>query len=807
MKRELLVVLSLVTSILATACVGRALAQPIANAPITPDADAKDANSIAAKNVAGLTKFVESHCVACHDSTQRKAGLALDGLLAQPVEKNSPQWESVVRKLTTRQMPPPNATRPAEAEYQAVVGSLTSRLDAAAARSPHPGRTPALRRLSRTEYGHAIRDLLAVQVDVGQWLPADESSQGFDNITVTDLSPTLLNRYVSAAQKISRLAVGAPGPKGESTTFRVRADVTQDHQRVAGLPLGTRGGLLVPHQFPRDGEYEIQITLMRDRNDELEGMNGAHELQILVDRERVASFTIRRAPRGESNRLVDAQLVARTQVKSGPHDVGATFVAKPFSLLETERQPLNVHYNYYRHPRLGPAVYQLTITGPIGASAPGDSPSRRRIFIARPTGADDELEAAKRIISNLARRAYRRPVDDEDLVKPLAFFREGRAAGDFDAGIERALASILVSPQFLFRIERDRPDAPAEQPHRISALELASRLSFFLWSSIPDDELLDAAIDGTLNQPDVLERQVRRMLADERSQSLVTNFADQWLYLRNLEAVTPDARLFPDFDHNLRDSLRRETELLFEEMLREDHSVLKLLDSRHTYVNERLAKHYGLPQIQGSHFRRVALDDAQQRGGILRHGSVLAVTSYATRTSPVIRGKWIMENLLGSPPPPPPPNVPALDDNTVSAALPVRQRLAAHRANAACAVCHDTIDPIGFGLENFDAIGRWRLSEQEQPVDASGGMPDGVSFVGVDGLEKALLRRPELFVRTMVEKLLTFGLGRGVEHYDAPAVRQIVRDAKDADYRFSSLILGIVKSVPFQMRSPEHVHQ
>lgn len=753
-----------------------------------------------------FTNFVESHCLDCHDAVVQTAGLALDELLAEDIPENTKVWEKVVRKLTTRQMPPAEMPRPDEKSYKAAVSWLTSKLDAAAARRPHPGRTETFRRLTRTEYRNAIRDLLALEADVDHLLPADESSHGFDNITVTGLSPTLLNRYVSAAQKISRLAVGRTGRAPEGATFRVRPDITQDHTRMEGLPLGTRGGTLIKHHFPQSGEYEVQVRLMRDRNDEIEGLKGKHELEVLLDRRRMATFTIEPPPEGKSDRSVDADLKTRFQVTAGPHELGVTFVKKPFSLLQTRRQPLNVHYNFYRHPRLGPAVYQVSINGPFEATGPGETPSRRRIFICRPDhpagGArpDDEDESARRILSNLMRRAYRRPVDEADLKVPMEFFHNGREAGGFEAGIQRALSAILVNPHFLFRIERDPPHVPPNHAYRISDIELASRLSFFLWSSIPDDELLDAAARGELSRPDVLERQVRRMLADERSLSLVGNFADQWLYLRNLESVRPNARLFPDFGHNLRQAFRRETELLFQSILREDKSVLDLLDPGHTYLNERLAAHYGIPHVSGSRFRRVSLGEESRRGGILRHGSILSVTSYATRTSPVIRGTWILENVLGTPAPPPPPDVPALEENTVAANLPVRERLAAHRAHAACAKCHDLIDPVGFALENFDAIGRWRELEMGQPVDATGALPDGGTFEGVSGLEQALLKRPELFVRTLTEKLLTFALGRGVKYYDAPAVRGIVRDARDRNYRLSSLILGIVKSTPFQMR-------
>jgi hypothetical protein len=765
-----------------------------------------------------LQRFVRTYCIDCHDSQTPQADLSLASLLERDLEKDTRAWESVVRKLAARQMPPRHATRPQEPEYQEALSWLTERLDQAAATSPNPGRTASLRRLTRTEYGHAIRDLLGLSIDASQWLPADESSLGFDNITVTDLSPTLLNRYLLAAQIISRRAVGATPAGVESATYRLRADVTQDQQRMPGLPLGTRGGLRVSHHFPRDGEYEVQISLMRDRNDELEGLHGAHELELLLDRERLASHPIRRPSRGENDRSVESQLTTRFRTKAGPHELGVTFVAKPFSLLETERQPLNVHYNFYRHPRLGPAIYQVSINGPFGDTAPGDSPSRKKIFTSRPSGPNDLEAHARTVLTPILRRAYRRPVDASDLEIPLKHFRLGvseAGAKDADAneaeanerrfelGVERALAAILVNPQFLFRVERDPADAASRQPYRISPFELASRLSFFLWSSIPDDELLDLAISDQLKQPAVLDQQVRRMLADDRARSLVTNFADQWLYLRNLEATTPDSRLFPDFDQNLRDAFRRETELLFEEIIREDRSILTLINSPHTYLNERLAKHYGIPHVQGSHFRRVALEQESRRGGILRHGSILSVTSYATRTSPVIRGKWVLENLLGSPPPPPPPDVPTLEDNTVAANLPLRQRLAEHRANAACAVCHDAIDPIGFALENFDAVGRWRVQEFEQPIDATGSLPGSNEFQGVEGLERAILQRPELLATTLSEKLLTFALGRGVSADDAPAIRQIVRDAKNQDYRFSALILGIVHSVPFQMRSPE----
>jgi len=710
--------------------------------------------------------------------------------------------------LRSRQMPPAEMPQPEERNSRAVLSSLESALDRAAAKHPNPGRPDTFRRLNRTEYQNAIRDLLALDVNVSALLPTDESSHGFDNVTVGDLSPTLLNRYISAAQKISRLAIGVSQRSPGGKTIRIRPDRTQE-ERVEGLPIGTRGGVQIPYNFPQNGMYEVQIRLTRDRNEHVEGLREPHEMELLLDLKRVKLFTVQPpGSKGEdagnfgklTHADVDRHLKARISVTAGPHQLGVTFLKNPSSLLETRRQPLHVHFNMYRHPRLSPAIYQVSITGPFEAAGPGDKPSRHRLLVCQPTGPDDEEVCAKRILLTLMRRAYRREVDEGDLTIPMKLYRESRAKGDFEAGIQMALSSILVNPQFLFRIESDPPGVAPDTAYPISNIDLASRLSFFLWSSIPDDELLDLAVRGKLTDPGVLEEQTQRMLRDVRSQALVSNFAGQWLYLRNLESTTPDSRLFPDFDDNLRQAFRQETELFFESILREDQSVLKLLKADYTYLNERLAKHYGIPHVFGSRFRRVALGEKSRRGGLLRHGSVLTVTSYATRTSPVIRGKWVLENILGMPPPPPPANVPALKDNTVSANLSVRQRLAEHRANPACASCHDRIDPIGFSLENFDAVGRWRDEEGGKPVDASGGLPDGSQFTGIDGLEQGLLNRTEIVVGTITEKLLTYALGRGIEYFDAPAIRKIVRGAKDGDFRFSALILGIVKSTPFQMR-------
>jgi len=750
---------------------------------------------------------VHKYCVSCHNDRLKRGGLALDAVVAHEVGDNPEVWEKVLRKMRARHMPPVGMPRPDDATYEAAIVSLEMSLDRAAAAKPNPGRTATLRRLTRTEYQNAIRDLLALEVDVASLLPADDSSYGFDNVTVGDLSPTLLDRYVSAAEKVSRLAVGRPSRSPGGDTIRIQPDLTQE-EHLDGLPIGTRGGAVVRYTFPLDGEYEITIRLARDRNEHVEGLSEAHDLELLLDRERVQLFTVK-PPRREagfsedyqpSHDNIDQHLKVRVPVSAGPHALGVAFLKNTSALLETVRQPYQAHFNFYRHPRIQPAIYSISIIGPYAAKGPGETPSRRRIFVSRPANPHEEDGSAKRILTALMRRAYRRPVTEVDLQGPFALYQKARAEGGFEAGIEMALTGVLVGSQFLFRVEQDPATIARNTAYRISDLELASRLSFFLWSSIPDDELLDVAIAGTLNKPAVLERQVRRMLADSRSRALVSNFASQWLHLRNLASITPDMRLFPDFDDNLRQGFRQETELFFESILREDRSALDLLNANYTFVNERLAKHYGIPHVYGSRFRRVTLDEDTGRGGLLRHGSILTVTSYATRTSPVIRGKWILENILGIPPPPPLPDVPALKDNTVDGNLTVRKRLAEHRSNPTCAACHNLTDPVGLSLEKFDAIGRRRTVEAGTPIDASGGLPDGSRFADVHGLERALLNRPEIFVGTFAEKLLTYALGRGVETYDAPAVRAIVREARPQDFRVSSIILGIAKSKPFQMR-------
>ena len=736
------------------------------------------------------------YCLGCHNAQTKTPVLALEKLTAESPGNHAREWEKVVRKLRARQMPPMGVPRPDEQTYKAWIASLESSLDQAAAAKPNPGRTETFRRLTRTEYQNAIRDLLAVTADVSSLLPGDETSHGFDNVTVADLSPTLLERYLTAARKVSRLAVGAPvkAPGGDS--ILLPPDLTQE-EHFDGMPLGTRGGTTFRHTFPVDATYEIEVRLQRDRNEHVEGLRTPQQVEVLIDGERLKLFTVEPPPPGKDHSDVDRGMNLRVPVKAGPHALTVVFPKRASVLLETERQPYQAHFNMDRHPRINTALYSITVNGPYDAQGPGDTTSRRKIFACR----TEDDACARRIFSRLMRLAYRRPVAESDFAAPMKFYSEARKSGDFESGIEMGLRSVLVSPEFLFRVERDPAGLPANTAYRVNDLELASRLSFFLWSSIPDEELLAAAERGDLRKPETLEKQVSRMLADRRSRALVTNFAEQWLYLRNLASMTPDMRLFPDFDENLRQAFREETELFFESVMREDRSVLDLLRADYTFLNERLAKHYGIPNIYGSRFRRVEFGANGPRGGLLRHGSVLTVTSYATRTSPVIRGKWVLDNLIGVPPPPPPAAVPALKENQgIGKTLPVRERLAQHRDNPACSGCHQLMDPVGFALENYDAIGRWRASEDGIPVDASGGMPDGSKFDGVAGLQRALLARPELFVSTLTEKLLTYALGRGVEHYDAPAVRQIVREAEASGYNFSAIVAGVVHSAPFQSR-------
>lgn len=751
-------------------------------------------------------QFLDRYCVTCHSDKLKTAGLSLSQVdVTKPGEQ--PQvWEKVLRKVHTGVMPPPVAPQPPAAERTALLSYLETSLDAAAATKPSPGRTETLRRLNRTEYQNAVRDLLALDIDASAMLPADESGFGFDNVNVGDLSPTLLNRYISAAQKISRLAVGSTQGSLQSDTLSVAADLTQE-DHLPGLPVGTRGGMSTTYLFSQEGEYEIAILLARNLEGVISGLRETrpHEMLILLDKEQIKSFTIQKPASGDDTGL-EKDLKVRVHVTAGPHQLAVTFVKEGSSLIDTLRQPTESRFNDRRHPRTGPALNSVSVTGPYSPKGAADTPSRKRLFVCHPASQDkaEEEKCATTILTTLMRRAYRRPVVKADLDEPIAFYRKVRAQGNFDAGITSAVSSVLTNPQFLFRVESDPKNVPAGGVYRVSDLDLASRLSFFLWSSVPDDELLDSAVRGRLSQPVEFDKQVRRLLADPRSKNLATNFAGQWLRLRNVDAIDPSATLFRDFDDNLRQAMRQETEMFFDSVLRENRSVKTFIKSDYTFLNERLAKHYEIPNIYGSRFRRVALTPEMRRGGLMRQASVLSVTSYATRTSPVLRGVLMLRNVFGAPPPPPPPNVPALDDSKMSANLTMRQRLAAHRKNAICATCHGTIDPVGFSLENYNAVGQWRDFEVDgSRVDASGAAPGSGALNGVDGLENALMARPELFVRALTENLLTFALGRGIEYYDAPAVRKIVRDAAKEDYRFASIILGITKSAPFQMRRAE----
>jgi mono/diheme cytochrome c family protein len=771
------------------------------------------------------------YCITCHNERLRTAQLALDSVDLADVSANAALWEKVVRKLRSGVMPPAGSPRPDRATVEALAGALEQSLDRASLERPDPGRPASVHRLNRAEYRNAVRDLLGLDIDVATLLPPDSASYGFDNIgDVLSLSPMLLDRYLSAARKISSVAVGSRSNAPTTDTFRVPSDLTQDGT-IADQPFGTRGGIVIRYNFPLDGEYDIRIRLARESvTDAISGLRGSHQIEVSLDSERIQLFTLvdgkpissgdqdaattaAITPAGASRsrrdagfygddaaRVADAGLQLRVAVKAGPRLVRVAFIQHSSVEIETVRKPFlrAAPENGDSHGQ--PYLNAVTISGPFNGREANDTPSRQRIFVCRPDQRADEIRCATQILTRLARQAYRRPATAGDTDDLLAFFREGQSHGGFDTGIELALVRLLVGPSFLFRTELE-PANVAGSAYRISDLDLASRLSFFLWSSIPDDQLLDLAIRGTLRQPAVLEAQVRRMLKDPRAEALIQNFAGQWLFLRNVPTVLPDRRLFPDFDDNLRDGFRRETELFFGSVLREDRGALELLTADYTFVNERLARHYGIPGVYGDRFRRVTFDDGV-RGGLLGQGSILTVRSYANRTSPVLRGVWILENILGSPPPPPPPNVPALKDTSADGrVLSMRERMVQHRRNPACAACHARMDPLGLPMESFDAVGRLRQrSESNAPLDVSGALPDGTTFEGVAGLRQALLSHSGEFVATLTEKLLTYALGRGVEYYDAPAIRRITRDAERDDYRLSSLILEIVRSTPFQMR-------
>jgi mono/diheme cytochrome c family protein len=746
---------------------------------------------------------IDRYCVTCHNPRMKAGGLALDALPLANAASEPQTWEKVIRKVRTGMMPPAGAPRPDRAALDSLAASVETTLDRAAAATPNPG-APALHRLNRTEYGNAVRDLLDLPIDAAALLPGDDSSEGFDNqASVLSVSPALMQAYVTAAAKVSRLAVGDPTISADITTYVAPRGMSQAEHREA-LPLGTRGGILVRHVFPLDAEYELRV-----------GRAGGGLFGLApVGTDDVVEVTLN----GERVRLLDrnARGPVRLKIPAGPQTIGVAVVRKA--------NARGVDDLFSEHAAAA-GVTNLAINGPLNPSGPGDTPSRRRIFVCRPGPSvqEDASAAAKAsagsrrssqaiavsedgcartILARLATRALRRPVAERDatVTTLMEFFESGKALRGFDTGIQYALARLLVDPQFIYRFERAPATVRAGAAYRISDLELASRLSFFLWSSIPDEELIRVAAAGRLDEPAVLEQQTRRMLADDRARALVNSLAGQWLMLRQLDDIAPVTK---EFDGNLRYAFRRETELLFETIVREDRSILDLIDADYTFVDERLARHYGIPHVRGSRFRRVTLDDGARRG-LLGHGSLLTVTSAGNRTSPVKRGKWILENLLGAPVPQPPPGV-----ETNLAAAPgtaptsVRQRLEQHRASPTCAACHAVMDPVGFSLENFDLIGEYRDADGGVPVNATGRLADGTVLDGPASLRKALLDRRGAITSTATEKLLTYALGRHVEYFDMPAVRTIVRDAARQDYRFSSLIVGIVKSVPFQMKRAE----
>jgi hypothetical protein len=767
---------------------------------------------------AAAQSLVTTYCLTCHNARLKTGGLALDGLDTARLGDDAETWEKVVKKVRAGVMPPQGVRRPEPHALQQFVTFVEDGLDRHAAERPDPGR-PMLHRMNRAEYKNAIRDLLSLDVDVTTLLPPDDSAFGFDNISdVLGVSPSLQERYLAAAGRISALAVGDPAIRAGSDTYRVPQDLSQN-QHVEGLPLGTVGGLKVRHTFPLDGEYDFQTKLYRTNLNIPRGLQYPSAFEISIDGRPVHRVTIGgqddlakmfEAPT-DTGDAVEARMRARVTVTAGPHAVTAAFVDN-LAVEDTLRVQPFLRSSADNFEWAGqPHIQTFAVTGPFDAKGSGDTPSRRAIFTCNPPSPSGlrrdkaptaaERACASQILGRLARRAYRQPVGATELAPILEFYDTARARGTFEDGIQRGLQRILASPRFVFRLEHDPATAAPGSVRPVTGLELASRLSFFLWSSIPDEPLLRAAAQGTLTQPAVLDQQVRRMLADPRADALVTNFAGQWLHLRNVRSVQPNSDEFPDFDDNLRQAFRKETEMLFASIVREDRNVLDLLRADYTFVNERLARHYGIRNIYGSRFRRVPVTDDARRG-ILGQGSMLAVTSHAERTSPVLRGKWVLENLLGLPVPPPPPDVPSLKGNTEGEKpRTLREQLAEHRADPVCASCHKVMDPVGFALENFDAVGAWRTQEPGGRIDASGQLADGTKVDGVVTLRNAILDKPDLFVATLTEKLMIYALGRGVDAGDMPAVRGVMREAAKNDNRFSSIVLGIVRSVPFRMRT------
>jgi Protein of unknown function (DUF1592)/Protein of unknown function (DUF1588)/Protein of unknown function (DUF1587)/Protein of unknown function (DUF1585)/Protein of unknown function (DUF1595) len=786
-----------------------ALGTVLAGAALLPAVVVPAENSAPAAKTASYATFDQHavwqtwkvYCDTCHFGPKARAGVNLEALDLANLDSNGAVWEKVLRKLRGREMPPPGAPRPDAATYETLVKAIENERDRVADVKPNPGR-PTLHRLNRAEYANTIHDLLALEVDVTDLLPADDIGYGFDNIgDVLTVSPSLLERYLLAASKISRQAVGDTKMPAGYQTYTIPHGLKQDDRMNEALPLGSRGGTAVQHRFPVDGEYEISVTLQRGRADEILGLEQERKLDLRLDDQRLELFTITANSKANTQTFgggeeADAHLKVRVPVKAGTRTLVATFLKDtvlPEGIQFKQRgDAIQAHFE---------GVGTISVAGPFNVQGPGETASREKIFVCHPTAQTEEQACAEKIIAGLARRAYRRPITADDMPQLVALYKQGAETGGFESGVRLALQKILVSPEFLFRVELDPANLPVGGVHRISDIELASRLSFFLWSSIPDDELLGVAERGELSNPAMLEKQVRRMLADPRAESLVKNFAGQWLFLRNVAGIQPDTSAFPSFDENLRLAFEQETELVLQNELRQDRPVAELLTTDYTYVNQRLAEHYGIKGVYGSEFRRIKVDDPR-RQGLLGQGSIMTVTSYPDRTAPTIRGKWVLEQLLGTPPPPPPPNVPALKDDSAVKVLTMRQRMEEHRASPQCAVCHRIMDPIGFALENFDGVGRWRDfagEEGTEKIDSSGVLPDGTPFDGPVGLRKILVSQKEMFVETFTERLLTYALGRGVEQYDRPVIRRIVREATPDDQKWSAIILGIVKSKPFQM--------
>jgi mono/diheme cytochrome c family protein len=751
--------------------------------------------------------LVTKYCVSCHSDRLKTAGLVLENHDMAKVPSDAFVWEKVVRKLRTGSMPPQGLPRPDQSQLNELATYLETTLDKAAAANPNPGRT-IVHRLNRTEYANAIKDVLNLDVDVSALLPPDDSADGFDNIAqMLLLSPVLMERYLSASAKVTALAVGDPNITAVTSTYRPKPDLSQD-KHIEGLPIGTIGGILIKHNFPLDGEYSIEPKISRSILGVAHGLEDRHGMEITIDGARVKFVHFGGTEEDTRSHLeatktsdeIDARFAIRLRVPAGPHTVGVAFTRATASVTAESWQQFQRTAIDSNETKGYPHIDKVNVTGPFNATGPGNSPSRRAIFICQPGKGVEEVACARRILNNLAKKAYRRPISDTDMEELLTFYQRGRNnRGTFDQGVEMALRRLISGPEFIFRVESDPNNVEPGKAYRVNDLELASRLSFFLWSTVPDANLMEAALAGKLKDPVALEAQVRRMMADSKAESLVTNFAGQWLTLRNLRGVIPDPDVFPDYDDNLRQALERETELLFENVMKQDRPVTELLTADYSFINERLAHHYGIPGIVGDRFRKVTLTDPN-RQGLLGQGSILTLTSVAIRTSPVARGKWILTNIIGTPPPPPPPNVPALKEDKNGKPQSMRERMTAHRANPVCANCHKIMDPIGFSLENFDAVGRWRVTDNGAAIDANDTLFDGSKVQGAMGLRNFLLAKREVFVQTLTERLLTFAVGRSLEYYDKPAVRKIVRDAAKDDYKFSAILMGIVKSVPFQMR-------